>query len=58
MGKVRVLHAADLHLDTAFDGLPDALAAGRRAELREIPERFAPWFLTAAPMVLRQLAKP
>ena len=39
MGKVRVLHAADLHLDTAFDGLPDALAARRRAELREIPEK-------------------
>ena len=42
MGKVRVLHAADLHLDTAFDGLPDALAARRRAELREIPEKLVP----------------
>ena len=27
-------------------------------ELRTTPERFASWFLTAAPMVLRQLAKP
>ena len=32
--------------------------AALEQELREIPERFAPWFLTAAPMVLRQLAKP
>ena len=31
--------------------------AALEQELREIPERFAPWFLTAAPMVLRQLAK-
>ena len=32
--------------------------AALEQELRETPERFAPWFLTAAPMVLRQLAKP
>lgn len=41
MGKLRILHAADLHLDTPFDGLPDALAARRRAELRQLPEQLA-----------------
>lgn len=31
---IRVLHAADLHLDTAFDGLDDGKAAQRRREQR------------------------
>ena len=33
-------------------------AAELTQELREYPERFAPWFITAAPMVLRRLSRP
>ena len=33
-------------------------AAELTQELREHPERFAPWFITAAPMVLRHLSRP
>ena len=36
MDTIRILHAADLHLDTAFDGLPDVQAAERRKEQREL----------------------
>ncbi len=39
MRKIRILHAADLHLDSAFDGLSDAQAAGRRAEQRALLDR-------------------
>lgn len=33
--KIRILHAADLHLDSPFDGLDEEKAALRRAEQRE-----------------------
>jgi len=36
MKTVKVLHAADLHLDSPFEALPGALAALRRAEQREL----------------------
>ena len=36
---IRFLHAADLHLDSPFDGLPPELAARRRKEQREILPR-------------------
>lgn len=36
MEPIRILHAADLHLDTVFDGLPDAQAAQRRSEQRKL----------------------
>lgn len=36
MEPIRILHAADLHLDTAFNDLPDAKAARRRQEQREL----------------------
>lgn len=36
METIRILHTADLHLDTVFEGLPDAMAAQRRAEQREL----------------------
>lgn len=36
METIRVLHTADLHLDTAFTDLPDAMAAQRRAEQRRL----------------------
>lgn len=39
--SVRILHAADLHLDAAFESLPPEKAAARRAELRRLPERIA-----------------
>ena len=42
MSAVKVLHAADLHLDSPFESLPGALAAQRRSEqralLRRLPE--------------------
>ena len=42
MSAVRILHAADLHLDSPFEALPGALAAQRRSEqralLRRLPE--------------------
>ena len=37
--SVRILHGADLHLDTAFEGLPEELAVRRRAEQREMLPR-------------------
>ena len=39
--SVRILHAADLHLDAAFEGLPPEKAAARRAELRLLPGQIA-----------------
>lgn len=36
METIRILHTADLHLDTVFEGLPDTMAAQRRAEQREL----------------------
>ena len=30
MSRIRILHAADLHLDSPFEGLPAAKAAQRR----------------------------
>lgn len=42
MGKIRVLHAADFHLDSAFDALPEALAPQRRAEQRAVLKALVP----------------
>ena len=39
--RVRILHAADLHLDAAFEGLSPEKAAERRREQRELPGRIA-----------------
>lgn len=39
--SLKILHAADLHLDSPFDGLPDGKAALRRQEQRELPGRLA-----------------
>ena len=36
MNSIRILHAADLHLDSAFEALPGALAAQRRREQRQL----------------------
>lgn len=38
---MRILHAADLHLDSSFSGLSVEKAAVRRQELREVPKRLA-----------------
>lgn len=37
----RIVHAADLHLDSAFAGLPPERARERRRECRELPDRLA-----------------
>ena len=39
--KLRLLHAADLHLDSPFEGLPARKAAVRRGEQRELLARMA-----------------
>ena len=39
--RVRFLHAADLHLDSPFEGLPARKAAVRRGEQRELLSRLA-----------------
>ena len=39
--SVRIIHAADLHLDSPFEGLPADSARLRRAEQRQLPERIA-----------------
>ena len=39
--SVRLLHAADLHLDSPFEGLAPDKAALRRAELRALPGQIA-----------------
>ena len=36
MKELRILHAADLHLDSPFEGLPSGKAAIRRSEQREL----------------------
>lgn len=36
MNSIKLLHAADLHLDSAFEALPGALAAQRRQEQRQL----------------------
>ncbi len=36
MNKIKILHAADFHLDSPFEGLPGSKAAVRRAEQREL----------------------
>ena len=39
--SVRILHAADLHLDAEFEGLSPEKAALRRRELRQLPGKIA-----------------
>lgn len=41
MNGIKILHAADLHLDSPFEGLPEGLAAKRRAEQRQLLGRIA-----------------
>ena len=41
MRKIKILHAADLHLDSPFEGLSAGKAAVRRAEQRELLNRLA-----------------
>ena len=36
MSKLRILHSADLHLDSPFEGLSAGKAAIRRGEQREL----------------------
>ena len=38
---IRILHGADLHLDSPFSGLPPQLARERRQERRDLPDRLA-----------------
>ncbi len=38
---MRIIHAADLHLDSPFEGLSASKARLRRAEQRQLPERLA-----------------
>lgn len=41
MKKLKILHAADLHLDSPFEGLGAGKAAIRRKEQRELLNRLA-----------------
>ena len=41
MSKIKLLHAADLHLDSPFECLPDGKAAQRRQEQRELLTKIA-----------------
>lgn len=41
MSMIKFLHAADLHLDSPFEGLPEGKAAQRRQEQRELLKRIA-----------------
>lgn len=41
MKNIKILHTADLHLDSAFEALPAGKAAIRRAEQRELLSRLA-----------------
>lgn len=41
MSRIKLLHAADLHLDSPFEGLPAGKAAQRRAEQRELLNKIA-----------------
>lgn len=36
MSKIKIIHAADLHLDSPFEGLPAGKASVRRSEQREL----------------------
>ena len=49
---VRVLHAADLHLDSAFEALSDAKAAQRRTEQRELLLKMAKKAETSGAQIL------
>ena len=40
---VRILHAGDFHLDSAFGALTPEQARQRRAESRRMPERMVDW---------------
>ena len=40
---VRVVHAGDFHLDSAFRSLPEEQARLRRQESRELPGRLVDW---------------
>lgn len=39
--SLRILHTADLHMDSPFEALSSGKAAARRAELRELPGKIA-----------------
>ena len=41
MRELKILHTADLHLDSPFEGLPAGKAAMRRGEQRELLGRLA-----------------
>ncbi|MBO7423841.1 MAG: metallophosphoesterase, partial [Oscillospiraceae bacterium] len=41
MSKIRILHTADLHMDSPFESLSEGKAAIRRAELRSLPKKIA-----------------
>ena len=41
MRRLKILHAADLHLDSPFEGLASGKAAIRRTEQRELLGRLA-----------------
>ncbi len=41
MREIKILHTADLHLDSAFEGLPSGKAAMRRSEQRGLLRRLA-----------------
>ena len=41
MSGIKILHAADLHLDSPFEGLPEKMAAQRRGEQRALLKRLA-----------------
>jgi len=49
---VRVLHAADLHLDSAFEALSDAKAVQRRSEQRELLLKIADLAETSGARIL------
>ena len=41
MSTIRILHTADLHMDSPFESLSEGKAAIRRAELRALPKKIA-----------------
>lgn len=41
MSKIKILHSADLHLDSPFEGLPEGKAAIRRGEQRGLLSKLA-----------------
>lgn len=41
MSKIKILHSADLHLDSPFEGLPEGKAAIRRGEQRKLLSKLA-----------------